>query len=206
MSQGERGTSWYTDLGKRKVYTNRDGRRRPHTRTLRGSPSRWTLCGNVLQIGAVCAEMMGRGTDGQESIPWASSLLLTTQPCQLHSPHLSPPLLHPLRYSSDISSLLFHAILLCYQVIPNYSPSIALPLTSPRPLPPFSSSASPGRNRLSAKLRPNPLIFLHVVTARAAIPLFLRPFLLCWASGQLSDLRLAATCCNFTSSHVGAAH
>lgn len=177
-----------------------------HTHTLRGSPSRWTLCGNVLQIGAVCAEMMGRGTDGQESIPWATSLLLTTQPCQLHSPHLSPPLLHPLRYSTDISSLLFHAILLCYQVIPTYSPSIALPLTSPRPLPPFSSSASPGRNRLSAKLRPNPLIFLHVVTARAAIPLFLRPFLLCWASGQLSDLRLAATCCNFTSSHVGAAH
>ncbi len=63
----------------------------------------------------------------------------------------------------------------------------------------FSSSMSPDRNGLSAKPRSNPLIFLDVVTAQAAIPLFLRPFLLCWANGQHSDLRLAATCCIFSS-------
>lgn len=122
----------------------------------------------------------------------------------------------PTPQSSSISSttpLTFH--LYCF------TPSCCVIKSSPPPRPPshslsppldlflprsFSSSVSPGRNRLSAKLRPNPLIFLHVVTARAAIPLFLRPFLLCWANGQLSDLRLAATCCKFTSSHVGAAH
>lgn len=52
---------------------------------------------------------------------------------------------------------------------------------------------------MSAKPSPNPLIFLHVVTARATIPLFLRPFLLCWENGQRADPRLAATCCNLSS-------
>lgn len=55
----------------------------------------------------------------------------------------------------------------------------------------FSSSMSSGRSWFSAKLGSNPLIFLHVVTARAAIPLFLPPFLLCWvkASAQIPALQ-----------------
>lgn len=134
--------------------------------------------------------------------------------CLPHSPANSTVPIYLLHfYTPSATPLTFH--LYCFTpsccVIksspptrpPSHSLSPPLDLFLPRS---FSSTASPGRNRLSAKLRPNPLIFLHVVTARAAIPLFLRPFLLCWASGQLSDLRLAATCCNFTSSHVGAAH
>lgn len=145
--------------------------------------------------------MMGRITDGQESIPWATSLLLTTQPCQLHNPHPSPTLLHPLRHFSDTPFHLYCFTPSCCvtQLIPTSSPSIKRLLTSLRPLPPSLPQCPLTKMSCLPKLRPNPLIFLDVVTARAAIPLFLRPFLLCRANGQRSDLRLAATCCIFSS-------
>lgn len=59
-----------------------------HTRerAVAASPWRCTLVGNVFQIGAVCAGMMDRLTDGQESAPWATGLLLTAQPCQTPQP------------------------------------------------------------------------------------------------------------------------
>lgn len=113
--------------------------------------------------------------------------------------------LHPLLHSFDIP---FH--LYCFtpsfcvtQLTQPLTTSTSIISVSPLfdlllPLS-FSSSISPSRNGLSAKPRPNPLIFLHVVTARAAIPLFLHPLLLSWADGQCSDLRLTATCCNFSS-------
>lgn len=149
--------------------------------------------------------MMGRVTDGQESIPWATSLLLTTQLCQLHNPHPSPAFLHPHHLSFNISFHLYCFTSSCCvtQLTPprTTSPSINSVYTLldlPLPLS-FSSSISSGRNGLSAKPRPNPLIFLHVVSARAAIPLFLHPLLLCWADGQCSDPRLTATHCKFSS-------
>lgn len=84
--------------------------------------------------------MMGRVTDGQESIPWATSLLLTTQPCQLHNPYPSPALLRPLHHSFDI---LFHFC--CFkpfccvtQLAPTSLPATIPLLTSPWPhLPSF---------------------------------------------------------------------
>lgn len=63
----------------------------------------------------------------------------------------------------------------------------------------LSSSISPGRSGLPAKPRLNPLIFLRVVSAWAAIPLFLRPFLLCWANVQCLAPWLSATCSNISS-------
>lgn len=139
--------------------------------------------------------MMDWVTDGQESIPWATSLLLTTQPCQLHNPHPSPALLHPLHHSwHPISSLLFHASLLCFSTYPHpltlhHTPShLSLNFSSLVPSLPQCPLAEAGS-------LPNwgliPWIFLHVVTARAAIPLFLPPSLLCWvkASTQIPGLQ-----------------
>lgn len=131
--------------------------------------------------------------------PANSTILIHLQ--HFYTPSTTPPTPH------FISIVSRHPVVLLNLSPPPHPPSYSfsplldlfLPLS-------FSSSISPGRNALSAKPRPNPLIFLHVVTAPAAIPLFLRPFLLCWANGQHSDLRLAATCCNFSSWHVGAPH
>lgn len=142
--------------------------------------------------------MMGRVTDGQDSIPWATSLLLTTQPCQLHNPHPSPAFLHHLHHSSEIPFHLYCFTPSCCvtQLTPTSLPSIVLLFTSPRPLLPsfFLFLNFPWQKWVVCQSRPNPLIFPHVVTAQAAIPLFLHPFQLSWAKSQCSDPRLAATC------------
>lgn len=150
----------------------------------------------------------GEVTDGQESIPWATSLLLTTQLCQLHNPHPSHALLHCLHHhSSDIPFHLYCFTPSCCVITTSLS-SIVLFLTSFQPLPPslFLFLNFPCSNGRCAKLRPNSLIFLHVVTAQAVILLFLLPFQLCWSEAKCSDPGLPATCCNFTSWHVGTPH
>lgn len=129
--------------------------------------------------------------------------------CLPHSPAKSTILIHLLHFytpSASPPTSHFISIVSCHPVVllslpppphpPSYSFSPHLDLFLPLS---FISSISPGRNGLPAKPSPNPLIFLHVVTARAAIPLFLRPVLLCWANGQRSDPRLAATRCNLSS-------
>lgn len=129
--------------------------------------------------------MMDWVTDGQKSIPWATSLLLTTQPCQLHSPHPSSALLQPLRllltphFNSIVSGKPPVLLNLSSPPQPSISPPLELFLSLS-----FSSSMSSGRNWLSAKPGPNPLVFLHVVTARAATALFLPPLLLCWVKAR----------------------
>lgn len=124
----------------------------------------------------------------------ANSTILIHLP-HSYSPSTTPPTSH------FISIVSHHPVVLLDLSPPPHPPSYSfsplldlfLPLS-------FSSSISPGRNGLSAKPWPNPLIFLHVVTAQAAIPLFLHPLQLCWAKGQCSDPRLAATCCcNFST-------
>lgn len=129
--------------------------------------------------------------------------------CLPHSPANSTILIHLLLFYTPsttpptprfISIASRHPVVLLNSSPPPHPPShsfsplldLFLPLSR-------SSSMYPGRNGSSAKPRPNPLIFLHVVTARAAILLFLRPLLLCWANGQRSHPKLAATCCNFSS-------
>lgn len=129
---------------------------------------------------------MGRLTDGQESIPWATGLLLATQPCQLHNAHPSPSTAPPLLLTPHFISTVSRYPVYCVTQLLSGSPhsfTLLLELLSLS----FFSSTSSGRNGLFAKPLPNPLIFLHVVTARAAIPLSLHPFLLCGgeASAQI---------------------
>lgn len=144
-------------------------------------------------------------SDDGPSNRWIGVYSLGYQPSAYHTALPTPQSLSiactptPVHHPSHISSLLFHSLLLCYSLCPtSYSFPPHLDLFHSLY---FSSSIPPGRNGFSAKLRPNPLIFPHV-SARAAIPLFLRPLLLCWANGQCSDPRLPATRSNISSKHV----
>lgn len=100
--------------------------------------------------------------------------------CLPHSPANSTILIHLLHFYTPSTTPLtshFISIVSHYPVVllnlppppcsPSYPFSPLLDLFLPLF---FSSSISPGRNGLSAKPRPNPLIFLHVVTARTANP------------------------------------
>lgn len=129
---------------------------------------------------------MFRLTDGPEFIPWATNRLLATplSPTSLFHP-LPPPLLRQL-----ISSL------------PLLTPPVeSLHLSPPPPhLPSTSPSLSlffprhPLAGDAFATPRPNPLVFLHAVTARAVGPPFLCPFLRCRANVRRSEGSEATRC------------
>lgn len=102
--------------------------------------------------------------------PQSSSIFgASTAPAPLLTPHFNsivpgkPPVL------LDVSS----------PPQPSVSPPLELFLSLS-----FPSSMSSGRNWLSARQGPNPLIFLLVVPARAAIALFLPPLPLCWVKAR----------------------
>lgn len=155
--------------------------------------------------------MTDRLTDGQESTPWASSLLLTTQPCQLNSPHPSPA---PPTPASTFPDTPFH---LCCSTRACRVPRLILSSSAGAALPPhlplnflpvsrFLIVPLEENGRLP-KQGPNPRLFfllLRVLNDRGAIPLCLHPSLLRWVKARTQNPRLAATCCNFSSWRVTA--
>lgn len=129
------------------------------------------------------AETKGRVTDGQQSIPWATSPLLIVQPCQPHNAHPSSALLHPLHRCTDILFHLYCFSLSCGVNLPHhFLTHRQLWLTSQLRKTTLSLFVLfflnfPWQIEVACQKHGLiPLIFLHVVTAQAAIPSISSPF------------------------------